>query len=648
MSRFFVTYSQISLVLLISLMTAACGSNLQSQQTKIEPKANETGGTSPSGRPYTTFSNPEDVKSIVKPTATPKTESTVAASSGFAEEFKNFDSIRVLPLTTTQLKVTMESKTRSLSLDGVFESDLTSRLSVDNDFDLVVKCKDSACETSELVLVKRGQTASNETALASALIVRETRFVDIKQNGSTSASHEISNLVALANSGNLKFFVESTQIFPGKSSVSLEYRDNKGQLALGLFSELVATQGSCLPAKVTGTLKDIGQFCLAGNNKTGRVIFRLSSGQNTPVWFELRPRGAQGSSITETALHLNSAHSGSTAKATPNSVSKTFISAARPNTAIKPVTAPITAKPSPPVTSTKPATPTAPHPRLSTNPLLPSNEIHPLVQQILADKDRPEILEQIEYWKTEGKTLLKSFMGSYTEAVRSLKTVKGTNFKTMMSVLNKSGLPLALSFVTLIESKFSPTALNASSGAYGYWQFIPCTAKEYDLKGWWNLRDPKCRTAPVKQTPDLLKLAKVDERTLIGPSTRAASQYFKALLKYHAWGDDIRFALASYNYGEGNMRKRYNKAIAITEAEGEQEDAADLTLDEASDFSTNFWTLYDYDMIPNPKRPGQPIAQSRLNNETKNYVTKIMAAIILATDMKAFDYTANLESMRLY
>lgn len=88
--------------------------------------------------------------------------------------------------------------------------------------------------------------------------------------------------------------------------------------------------------------------------------------------------------------------------------------------------------------------------------------------------------------------------------------------------LKKNGIPLDFKYLCLIESGL--TQATSPSGAKGFWQFMPTTAREYDL----------------------LISNEVDERLSIQKSTDAACQYLKtAFSKFHDWS----LVAASYNMG---------------------------------------------------------------------------------------------------
>ena len=132
--------------------------------------------------------------------------------------------------------------------------------------------------------------------------------------------------------------------------------------------------------------------------------------------------------------------------------------------------------------------------------------------------------------------------------------------------LEASNMPLDLMYVALVESGFQPDAVSPA-GAVGMWQFIRDTGSRYGLRNnWW-----------------------IDERRDVYKSTRAAINYMSDLHKmFGSW----YLVAASYNMGENGVKRlirRHN--------------------------SNDFWYLADKGVLP---------------EETKNYVPKIIAAMLMA------------------
>ena len=144
----------------------------------------------------------------------------------------------------------------------------------------------------------------------------------------------------------------------------------------------------------------------------------------------------------------------------------------------------------------------------------------------------------------------------------------------MREILHEEGLPEDLVYLALIESGYNPYAYSCS-GAVGIWQFMAQTGKRYGLKiDWW-----------------------VDERRDLDKATRAAARYLKDL--YGQFGDWY-LAAAAYNAGEGKLQR------------------AILACD-----STDFWHIS---------------TKNSLKTETKDYVPKFLAALMIAKDPERYGF----------
>lgn len=158
--------------------------------------------------------------------------------------------------------------------------------------------------------------------------------------------------------------------------------------------------------------------------------------------------------------------------------------------------------------------------------------------------------------------------------------VRGESVKRMVQpILQEAGVPIEFFYLAMIESGFSNSAYSHAR-ATGTWQFMSGTAQLYGLKiNHW-----------------------VDERRDPIKSTLAAANYLKDL---YAELGDWHLAMAAYNAGPGTLRK----AIRLGN-------------------TRDYWT----------------IAESRnLAKETKQYVPKVLAAILLATEYRrhGFDFQPN-------
>ncbi len=141
-------------------------------------------------------------------------------------------------------------------------------------------------------------------------------------------------------------------------------------------------------------------------------------------------------------------------------------------------------------------------------------------------------------------------------------------------IFHEYGLPEDLAYLAMIESGFNPFAYSRA-GACGIWQFMRRTARRYGLKiNYW-----------------------VDERRDPEKATRAAAKYLLDLYEeFECW----HLASAGYNAGEAKLRraiKRYG--------------------------TRDFWKLSRY---------------RYLRRETKNYVPKMIAAMIIAKNPEKYGF----------
>lgn len=139
----------------------------------------------------------------------------------------------------------------------------------------------------------------------------------------------------------------------------------------------------------------------------------------------------------------------------------------------------------------------------------------------------------------------------------------------------QAGLPQDLAYLAMIESGFNPSAYSRAR-AVGLWQFIKGTGRNYGLRiDSW-----------------------VDERREPEKATLAAIAYLDTL--YNEFGDWY-LAVASYNAGEGKIRKAIKRYK-----------------------TRDFWQLAHY---------------KYLRLETKRYVPKLIAAIMIAREPAKYGFT---------
>jgi len=142
--------------------------------------------------------------------------------------------------------------------------------------------------------------------------------------------------------------------------------------------------------------------------------------------------------------------------------------------------------------------------------------------------------------------------------------------------LERRDLPLELALLPIVESAYDPFAYSHGRAA-GLWQMIPGTAKRFGIKqNWWY-----------------------DGRRDVVDSTRAALDYLEYLHKFNN-GDWLN-AIASYNSGEGNVRRAVRR-----------NNNAKKPID--------FWNL-------------------RLPKETSMYVPKLLALVEIVSDPAKYSLT---------
>ncbi len=153
---------------------------------------------------------------------------------------------------------------------------------------------------------------------------------------------------------------------------------------------------------------------------------------------------------------------------------------------------------------------------------------------------------------------------------------RSTKYLPMIQAeLRKAGLPQDLAYLAMIESGFNPSAYSHAHAA-GLWQFIRSTGRHYNLRiNSW-----------------------VDERRAPEKATKSAVAY---LTNLHNQFGFWYLAVAAYNAGEGKIARAIKKYK-----------------------TKDFWKL--------ARKP-------YLTLETKRYVPKLIAAILIAKDPQKYGFT---------
>ncbi|MHB8790541.1 MAG: lytic transglycosylase domain-containing protein [Desulfobulbaceae bacterium] len=169
---------------------------------------------------------------------------------------------------------------------------------------------------------------------------------------------------------------------------------------------------------------------------------------------------------------------------------------------------------------------------------------------------------------------LELFQGSQRKYFSEWLARSGRYIPMIEAELEAAGLPLDLAYLSMIESGFSQTATSKAK-AVGLWQFMSPTGRDYGL--------------------EITKY--IDERRDDKKSTRAAVAFLSDL--YEEFGDWF-LAVAAYNGGPGRLRNAIKKSK-----------------------SKDFWKIAQADILP---------------LETKRYVPKLIAAIIIAKEPEVYGF----------
>lgn len=127
----------------------------------------------------------------------------------------------------------------------------------------------------------------------------------------------------------------------------------------------------------------------------------------------------------------------------------------------------------------------------------------------------------------------QNFYTSQPDAIKHMVERASLYLYHITEELQRRGMPTELALLPFVESAYNPMALS-SARASGMWQFIPSTGQLYKLK------QDRWR----------------DERRDVIASTTAALDYLNYLFELYG---DWHLALASYNWGEGAVRRAIEK-----------------------------------------------------------------------------------------
>ncbi len=129
-----------------------------------------------------------------------------------------------------------------------------------------------------------------------------------------------------------------------------------------------------------------------------------------------------------------------------------------------------------------------------------------------------------------------NYYASHPQSVLTMSKRASKYLYHIVEELEQRGLPTELALLPFVESAYNPVAYSKAK-ASGLWQFIPSTGRHYNLEqDWWR-----------------------DQRRDPIASTNAALDYLSYLYDFQG---DWYLALASYNWGEGSVKRAMEKNAA--------------------------------------------------------------------------------------
>src|SRR5690242_10166617 len=186
----------------------------------------------------------------------------------------------------------------------------------------------------------------------------------------------------------------------------------------------------------------------------------------------------------------------------------------------------------------------------------------------------PEFLQEVNRF-------IRRYQGADRGTTERALVTARSSIESMQEIFERDHLPRDLAYMALAESGLKADE-SSSAGAAGWWQFTPATAKHFGLR-----------------VDD-----KVDERRDARKSTVAAAQYIRDLILDFGAGSSVMLALAAYDVGPAKVKQ----AIRHVSDPIKQRD---------------FWYLYRTRALP---------------SETREYVPKVIAAMIIARNPEQFGF----------
>ncbi|MGO9009438.1 MAG: FHA domain-containing protein [Bryobacteraceae bacterium] len=206
-----------------------------------------------------------------------------------------------------------------------------------------------------------------------------------------------------------------------------------------------------------------------------------------------------------------------------------------------------------------------------------TEQIHALMSEFGAEEYSipPEFIERVNFY-------IRRYQGVDRLKMERAFGADASKIAIMRQMLEEEKLPPDFAYVPLVESAFAVRP-NSAAGAAGPWQFTAVTARLYGLR----------------------VDGAVDQRYDLGDSTRAACHFLRDLILDFGAGSSVMLALAAYNLGPTGVKQAIMKSVRDPIKQ------------------RNFWYLYRVRALP---------------AETREYVPKVFAAIIIARNPQHFGF----------
>ncbi len=196
-------------------------------------------------------------------------------------------------------------------------------------------------------------------------------------------------------------------------------------------------------------------------------------------------------------------------------------------------------------------------------------------------KIKAQAVAELQTTQSDLPLVINDYVASYINFFSTTGRGRGTivaslqragKYKAMIQrVLKEEGVPQDLLYQAVAESGFRTQVVNPKSGAAGMWQFMPYGTYGLERTGWFDERfDPE----------------------------KATRAYARDIKKTYAQLGDWYLAIASYDWGTGNIQRAVQRTGYA-----------------------DFWELYRRNNLP---------------QETKNYVPIILAVAIMAKNPKQY------------